>query len=217
LAWAFSDGRMALPLPMSTTLLALVQTLQGRGTTPGLVASVHSELLRTDENEASRTREAVLAIVRPDASMHRWSPNELERSIEQIDWSLLRGAYGPSHRSSRGDHVGATLLALARGADDDDVLLGHVWHQESIFPVTAVTTPFLRYVLLRSRGRAQKVREALWAIHDSAATLGTDNWLAASIFEATTLCLGPPRAWTFDDDSEFSQLIRVAVPQWRAE
>jgi len=70
------------------------------------------------------------------------------RNVRDIDWAKWRGAYGPS---GSGPHdVADAIEALSAGPDDEErfaeaieLLSSHVWHQGSIYPVTAQVLPFL--------------------------------------------------------------------------
>ncbi|HVH48240.1 MAG TPA: hypothetical protein VM925_38165 [Labilithrix sp.] len=72
--------------------------------------------------------------------------NRLWPEVRAIDWTRLPGAYGVDR------DVAAALETLRFGSDaeDDDfsdawldVLLGHVWHQGDIYPVTSHALPFV--------------------------------------------------------------------------
>ncbi len=75
------------------------------------------------------------------------------REVRAIDWTKLGGAYGTDR------DVPGALEAMRFGADAsdeafaeawNDVLLGHVWHQGTIYPVTPKVIPFIFDIVERS-------------------------------------------------------------------
>lgn len=146
-----------------------------------------------------------------------------EQRVRGTDWASLDGAYGPSNGSRPATDVPGMLMRLANGEpDEDDVLFSHVWHQGTIYPVTARVVPFLWDLLLDAEpleaadgDSVQRVLlESLWMIHQSALRSGV---LGAAVCDSTRQRLGPPAAWRFGEGRQFYQLIRIVVPEWRAE
>jgi len=79
---------------------------------------------------------------------------------QDVQWAALHGAYGASDATDHYRDVPRMLLALATlddmdsatwGDAYDDFFLSHLWHQFTIYPVTAVATGLLiRIASLRS-------------------------------------------------------------------
>jgi len=85
--------------------------------------------------------------------------------IDKTDWAAVEGAYG----SSADVPQALRVLAVAADAQSDDwaealngTVLGHIWHQGDIYPVTPHALPFLVAIAdePRSAGRAEVARAA---------------------------------------------------------
>jgi hypothetical protein len=66
--------------------------------------------------------------------------------VRAVDWSELEGAYG----TDRDVPTALEIMRWADDAEDDefsdawlDVLCSHVWHQGTIYPITAPVLPFV--------------------------------------------------------------------------
>ncbi len=86
--------------------------------------------------------------------------------VRAVDWSKFPGAYGTKRDVAHALEV----LRFGKDAEDDDfsdawldVLCGHVWHQGTVYPVTAPVLPFVFDVVERSPALAEngEVREAV--------------------------------------------------------
>src|SRR5438067_6409353 len=85
---------------------------------------------------------------------------EVARELDKIDWKALSGAYGPSH-----ENVPNAILTLARerSAETDawndalDVLFSHVYHQGTLYEVTANVVPFVFDLLSSDRCADRKM------------------------------------------------------------
>jgi hypothetical protein len=85
----------------------------------------------------------------------------LLREARAFPWPTLTGAYGASSGADHARDMPGMLEVLATSTDIDasnwgdaydDALLGHVWHQYSIYPVTPAVVGFVvRIATLRFR------------------------------------------------------------------
>lgn len=149
------------------------------------------------------------------------------RAVAVVPWGELHGAYGPSDGTAEygASDVADALQVLARELDVDgdawcdamDVVLGHVWHQGTIYPVTVHAWPLvLRLADELPVPRRSEVARAL-ALLVLAAVHGLDDPETAPIGQRVLDLVRRHAhvilAWVHDERHEATAAVVLAMPE----
>jgi len=149
------------------------------------------------------------------------------RAVAAVDWSALHGAYGPSDGSAEygASDVATALLVLAREPDchgDDwmdalDVVLGHVWHQGSVYPVTPHAFPLVLWLAdeLPAPNCVELAQTIAVFVRSAVACVDhpEDGFIGRRILELAREHAHVVLGWTTDARGESAAAIVIEMPE----
>lgn len=149
--------------------------------------------------------------------MPRWP------EVRAIEWDRLDGAYAET------PDVATALETLRFGDTSDDdafadassVLYGHLWHQGTIYPVTAAALPFVMDIVDLSPALAEDARAreeiAMFVPLAAAAARRATPPLGVQVMTTLAACGDRLRAWMKEPFSDVAVVAMLSVPDLRQE